>query len=388
MSAMQAPAPAVPGFETYTANLGVRDETPDFLCVRAAVPKPVTVAMFTQSRFPGPSVVASRRHLAQGGIRGLVAISKNANVGNGPQGEADMHAVLDAVGAEIGVRADQLLVASTGVIGRRYPLQKMLGALAGIGSRFGPADFDAAARAIMTTDTRPKLVSAVVDGATLVGIAKGVGMIEPNMATLFSFWFTDALLEPDVQQSVFRSAMDRTFNCLSIDTDTSTSDTALLMSSGLQTGVSPERFAETLYRQAVRLTEMVAADGEGATKLIRVTVSGAADDRSAKLVAKSIVNSPLVKTAVHGADPNWGRVLMAAGKTRGVDLDLENLSVAFGNLTVYPAEAGVDLFALTDLLRRNSVDIAVRIGLGPGTSTVWGCDLSAEYVRINGAYST
>jgi glutamate N-acetyltransferase/amino-acid N-acetyltransferase len=378
----------VAGFETYTANLGVRGESPDFLCVRATVPNPLTAAMFTQSLFPGPSVVASRRHLAQGDVRGLVAISKNANVGNGPEGEADMFAVLDAVGAEIGLRADQFLIASTGVIGRRYPVQQMLARIDGIRGGFGPADFDAAARAIMTTDTHPKVVSAFVDGATLVGIAKGVGMIEPNMATLFSFWFTDALLEPQFMESAFRSVHDRTFNCLSIDTDTSTSDTALMMSSGLKRGVSPDRFAETLYQEAVRLTEMVAADGEGATKVIRVTVDGAVDDWSAKLIAKSIVNSPLVKTAVHGADPNWGRVLMATGKTRGVEIDLANLSVMFGNLTVYPAEAGVDLFALTDLLRRNSVDIAVRVGLGSGTATVWGCDLSAEYVRINGMYST
>lgn len=379
--------PTVRGFETYTANLGVRDDSTDFFCLRSVSPEIAVAAMFTKSHFAGPSVVISRHNLKKK-IRGMVAISKNANVGNGLQGKEDTHAILEAVAAEANLAPDQFLIASTGIIGRRYPVERMLERISGIGQFFGPANFDDAARAIMTTDTYPKAVSRRIGEATLVGIAKGVGMIEPDMATLFSFWFTDAYLEPSVLDIVFRRIMEKTFNCLSIDTDTSTSDTALVMSSLAANVTDVQEFETAFLDAATELTEMVAGDGEGATKIIQVKVTGAVDNSTAKQVAKSIVNSPLVKTAIHGADPNWGRILMAIGKSRDVCIDPENVTVSFGELCVYPIAGTVDLFALTDLLRRSKVVINVSLGKGTGQATVWGCDLSAEYVRINGAYST
>lgn len=379
----------VAGFETFTTNLGVRDDTPDFLVIRSTAPAPLMTAMFTTSQFPGPSVTISRRHLAQAAARGVVAVSKNANVGNGPDGEADASSILAAVASECGMRPQEFLIASTGIIGRRYPVARMLEGIRGMGARLGGCDFSAAARAIMTTDTKPKLVAAAVDGATIVGIAKGVGMIEPKMATLFSFWFTDARIDESQFAPMFRRVMDETFNCLSIDTDTSTSDTALLMASQVGPGVAVPRFEAAFRDAAERLTKIVAADGEGATKLITVTVTGAEDDDSARRIAKSIVNSPLVKTAVHGADPNWGRILMAAGKTERATIDPAQLRVSFGDIAVYPQRAAeVDLVALTDALKRPEVDIGVDLGSGGGRARVWGCDLSQGYVTINASYST
>jgi glutamate N-acetyltransferase / amino-acid N-acetyltransferase len=249
---------------------------------------------------------------------------------------------------------------------------------------------DAAAQGIMTTDTVPKVASATCGDARIVGIAKGVGMIEPDMATLITLFTTDAAISSTDLDAVFRRVMDRTFNAVSIDTDTSTSDTAAILASGDAGPVDIVAFETALFDVALQLTKMVARDGEGAEKLLVVTVSGARDDAQAKRVGKAIVNSPLVKTAVHGADPNWGRVAMAIGKcSDDLDIDQTKVRIAFGTQEVYPTLlSDNDLADLTAYMRGDEVAINVNLGIAKGMFTVYGCDLTDGYIRINADYTT
>jgi glutamate N-acetyltransferase/amino-acid N-acetyltransferase len=223
-----------------------------------------------------------------------------------------------------------------------------------------------------------------------VGVAKGVGMIEPNMATLITMMFTDALISKSDLDQIFRRVIDKPFNCVSIDTDTSTSDTAIILASGAAGSVDIANFEQALSEVALSLTKQVARDGEGAEKLIEVCVDSARDERQAKLVAKSIVNSPLVKTAVHGADPNWGRVAMAVGKCSDEnDIDESKVVIRFGTQEVYPTfvdATGLD--ALSKYMHNDTVRIHVTLHTGNAESTVWGCDLTDGYVRINADYTT
>ena len=244
----------------------------------------------------------------------------------------------------------------------------------------------------MTTDTVAKVAEATIgaSGARVVGIAKGVGMIEPDMATLITAMFTDAVIDQAVLSTVFRRVIDRTFNCVSIDTDTSTSDTAVVFASGAATQVDVTEFETALHDVALSLTNQVARDGEGAEKLIEVHVDHARDAAQAKRVAKAIVNSPLVKTAVHGADPNWGRVAMAVGKcSDDTDIDQEQVVIRFGATEVYPRQLDTaGLADLSDYMAGDTVLIDVSLATGAAEATVWGCDLTAGYVRINADYTT
>lgn len=344
--------------------------------------------VFTRNRFVGPSVTLSREHLADHSARAVVIVSKNANVANGERGRRDAEALAALTAAQIGCDSSDVIVMSTGVIGVPYPDGLIERATAGI-ELFEP-DFEAAARGMMTTDTSPKVASAKIGSASIVGIAKGVGMIEPNMATLLAVVATDALLDDGHLQKVFRSAIDRTFNCLSIDTDTSTSDSAVILANGLAGPVDGGDFESALVGVLTTLTKACAIDGEGAETLIEVTVDEAADAAQAKRVAKLIVNSPLVKTAIHGADPNWGRVAMAIGKAFDDDrIDQELVTIRFAGTEVYPER--LDEAALAELGRRMDTDavaIHVSLGLGGDEATVWGCDLTDGYVRINADYTT
>ena len=253
-------------------------------------------------------------------------------------------------------------------------------------------DAVAVARGMMTTDTVPKVAEAFVgDGpARVVGVAKGVGMIEPDMATMLAFVFTDASVSPDELDARFRRVVERTFNCVSIDTDTSTSDTAVVLASGAAGDVDGDELEAALGVVAESLTKQIARDGEGAQTLIEVVVDGARDRGQAKRVAKAIVNSPLVKTAVHGADPNWGRVAMAIGKCQDdTDIDQDRVVIRFGDREVYPTPVDdTELASLTEYLRGDDVRIHVSLGTGDAACTVWGCDLTDGYVRINADYTT
>jgi len=378
------------GFRVLTANLGVKDDTPDF-CLVVSDRASTSAGTHTQSRFAGPSVALSRAAATSGAARGLVVVSKNANVANGPQGVADA-AELQRLAADVaGVRPGELAVASTGVIGRPYPMDRLRDRIPALAEPT-PADaagFAAAARAIMTTDTHPKVASSAVGatGASIVGIAKGVGMIEPNMATLLTYFFSDADVAAADLDAAFRRVVATTFNALSIDTDTSTSDTAVVIANGAAGPVDVGEFEDALHRVALELVLMIAADGEGASKVIEVGVTGARDAAQAKLVAKSIVNSPLVKTAVHGADPNWGRVVMAIGKCDDqTDIDPDAVTVAIGGVEMYPATA--DLTAAEAHMRGDRVVITADLGIADGAFTAYGCDLTDGYIRINADYTT
>ena len=381
------PLPA--GFRSYVANVGIKDSTDDFVIVASDVPCP-TVGVFTTSSFAGPSVLVSREHLSSPTAQAVVVISKNANVATGGVGLANAREVVAGVATALGCTAADVLIASTGVIGRQYPMDRVRAGLTAIPAPLPSVDADLVASGIMTTDTVAKVATASIGDARIVGVAKGVGMIEPNMATLITLLFTDASLAAEDLDPIFRRVMDRTFNCVSIDTDTSTSDTAILMASGVAGPIDLAAFERGLYEVAVSLTKQVARDGEGAEKLIEVVVEGARSPEQAKRVAKAIVNSPLVKTAVHGADPNWGRVAMAIGKASTADeVDQSKVVIRFGDQEVYPSsvdEAG--LHALAAYMRGDEVRITAALAAGEASSTVWGCDLTDGYIRINADYTT
>lgn len=379
------------GFGCHVANIGVKDDTDDFVVIAADGPVPAA-GVFTRSRFVGPSVTISRRNLADGAARAVVVISKNANVANGPEGHADAEELVEAVAARLGCAATDVLVASTGVIGRRYPMDRVLSGVSAVPAAPAGVDAAAAARGIMTTDTVEKVAAVTVgDGpACVVGIAKGVGMIEPDMATMIAVLLTDAEVNAADLDATFRRVVDRTFNCVSVDTDTSTSDTAVVLASGAAGPVAADELEAALGAVAESLTKQIARDGEGAETLIEVLVDEARDAEQAKRVAKAIVNSPLVKTAVHGADPNWGRVAMAIGKCHDdTDIDQERVVIRFGDREVYPTPVGeTELAALSEYLRGDDVRIHVSLATGTSSCTVWGCDLTDGYVRINADYTT
>ena len=379
------------GFSSFVTNVGVKDTTKDFTVVMADGPCSAA-GVFTQSRFAGPSVVISRRNVANLSAQAVVVVSKNANVATGEEGMRHAEEVTSSVASALGLTSDQVLIASTGVIGRLYPIDNIRAGIASLPFPLPNNDADDVARGIMTTDTVHKISSATIAGssARVVGVAKGVGMIEPNMATLIAMVFTDAQVEPQKLNDIFRGVINRTLNCVSVDTDTSTSDTAIILASGAAGVVANDALTTALQSVLLDLTKAIARDGEGAETLIEVTVDKARDTEQAKTVAKSIVNSPLVKTAVHGADPNWGRVAMAVGKcSQYTDIDQEKVVIRFGTQEVYPTrvdESGLE--QLSQYMRGDDVTIHVSLQTGSATATVWGCDLTDGYVRINADYTT
>ncbi|MFZ9289286.1 MAG: bifunctional glutamate N-acetyltransferase/amino-acid acetyltransferase ArgJ [Ilumatobacteraceae bacterium] len=379
------------GFVAHTANIGIKDDSLDFVVVLGASGTTGT-SMLTKSRFAGASVLLSRELGAAGRTRGVVVVSKNSNVATGEQGMHNARELVSAVAARIGCNDSELVVASTGVIGRQYPMDRVRTGIAALPTQLTGTDASLVARAIMTTDTRPKIAEATVRGssARVVGVAKGVGMIEPDMATHISLIFTDAAISRGELDVVFRRTVERTFNRVSIDTDTSTSDTTVCLASGAAGTVDSSAFAAALHDVLLSLTKQIARDGEGAERIIEVCVDSARDEEQAVTVARAIVNSPLVKTAVHGADPNWGRVAMAVGKcAQYTDISQERVVIRFGEQEVFPTqvdEAG--LTRLSTYMRSEEVLIHVSLNTGDAEATVWGCDLSADYVRINADYTT
>ena len=378
------------GFSSFVTNVGVKDETKDFTVVLGE-PGTTSAAVFTQSLFAGPSVLLSRQHL-NGANRAMVVLSKNANVATGDEGMANAREISASVADTLGLSPGEILIASTGVIGRQYPMERIRAGIARLPVPLPDNDAEDVSKGIMTTDTVHKIHEATIAGSTarVVGVAKGVGMIEPNMATLISMVFTDAAIEAPALDAAFRRIIDATLNCVSIDTDTSTSDTAVIFASGAAGAVDPGAFEIALHQVLLSLTKQIARDGEGAETLIQVTVDGARDGSQAKEVAKSIVNSPLVKTAVHGADPNWGRVAMAIGKcSTHTDIDQANVVIRFGDQEVYPTrvdDAGLD--RLSRYMKGDEVLIHVTLNTGTESATMWGCDLTDGYVRINADYTT
>lgn len=387
-------APKLPvypqGYLSVAKNLGIKDTTLDFTVIYSTV-RAAAVGMFTQSLFCGAPVVVGREHLADGYAQALVINSKNANVATGQRGVDTARDIARLVAAELHIAPEDVIPSSTGVIGQPLPIEKFRQGIAGLQEQLRPDNLGSAAQAIMTTDTRPKLLARQVGNAVLAGMAKGAGMIEPNMATMLAFVLTDAAIPASALRPMLQRAVEISFNRVSVDTDTSTSDTTILMANGLAGEVDLAAFQSALNEVCICLAKDIARDGEGATKLIEVVVSSARDDQQATRIAKAVVNSPLVKTAVYGADPNWGRVSMAIGKCHEeTDIRPEKVCITFGDTCVFATgePQKVDLQDLETYLRESEIQIAIDLGLGGGQATVWGCDLTEDYVKINALYTT
>ncbi|WP_126549267.1 bifunctional glutamate N-acetyltransferase/amino-acid acetyltransferase ArgJ [Dictyobacter kobayashii] len=378
------------GFRSCAKNVGIRDTTLDFTVIASDVPA-AAAAMFTQSRFCGAAITVGREQVANGQLQAFVINSKNANVATGEQGLANIREVVHLVAAELDIQPEDVLPSSTGVIGWQLPMDKLRRGIPGIRSELREGQLHVSAHAIMTTDTRPKMRASKIGDAVLVGMCKGVGMIEPDMATMLAYFVTDAAIPADQLKQCLHEVVNHSFNMVSVDTDTSTSDTVAIMANGMAGEVPIADFQRVLQEMAIELARDIARDGEGATKLLEVTVEDAASFAQAKRVAKSIVNSPLLKAAIFGNDPNWGRVAMAIGKCYEYsDIQPEKVRIAFGDLVVYDGQAlgQENLPQLQAYLKNAEVEIRVSLHTGSERATVWGCDLSYEYVRINGEYTT
>lgn len=378
------------GFYTCVKNLGIKDETLDFTVIMSSTVANAA-AMFTQSKFCGAPIPIGKENVANGKLQSFVINSKNANVATGEEGIRNVQEIVNLVAQELAIAPENILPSSTGVIGHQLPMDKIKNGIINLKEQLVEGGLEKSAQAIMTTDTYPKCKICKVGNATLVGIAKGSGMIEPNMATMLSYFVTDAEIPAATLQTIFKEAVNHSFNMVSVDTDTSTSDTVAIMANGLAGKVDIKQFTEALNNMSIDLAKEIARDGEGATKLVEVTVNASSSFAQAKKVAKSIVNSPLVKTAIFGKDANWGRIAMAIGKCEDeVDLNPENISIYFGETLIYQGKPidTVDLSVIQEYLENSEIQIKVSLGLGKEEATVWGCDLSYDYVKINGSYTT
>lgn len=390
------PLRSVPGFSWMGINLGLKDQTLDFGVI-ASECNCTAAGVFTRNNFPGAPVTVGRENIQNGQLQAIVVNSKIANVATGIDGIEDAKNMCRWTGEALGIDPELVLPSSTGIIGRRLPVEKIHEGCKIIPEKLGssPEYIDNFARAIMTTDTHPKWCSASIENSTLLGVAKGAGMIEPNMATMLSFFVTDAKISSEQLQTILRSVVNQSFNRISIDSDTSTSDTVVILANGLAGPVDTEIFEKTLRNSSIQLAKEIARDGEGSTKLIELTVSGAKSQEMALQISKSIINSPLVKTAIHGADPNWGRFVMAVGKVFEYPVPLSDLSINFGTgsqvLTVNAESLNADtvnLDAISELLQNQEVFLEVVVGDGKFSETVWGCDLTKDYIEENAFYTT
>ncbi|MGI1679302.1 MAG: bifunctional glutamate N-acetyltransferase/amino-acid acetyltransferase ArgJ [Cellvibrionaceae bacterium] len=389
------------GFSWFGKNIGIKDDTKDFggilsdnICSAAAV--------FTKNTMPGAPVVIGKQHIKDGELQAIIVNSKNANVATDSAGEKDSLTICELSAQACGIKADLILPSSTGVIGKRLPMDVIKKGCESIAEEFGKTeqhihDF---AMSIMTTDTREKIISAKIGDTTILGIAKGAGMIEPNMATMLSYFMTDAEISSNQLQAMLTRVTNKSFNRISVDTDTSTSDTVVVLANGKAGKVNEEHFEKIFTELAIYLAKEIARDGEGASKLIELKVSGASTAEQALLTAKAVVNSPLVKTAIYGADPNWGRFVMAIGKVFNYTVEISDLTILFSDQS-NEAKAGrlkitakmldsdsVPLDDISELLTNDKVFIELALGNGKFEETVWGCDLTEGYVDVNAHYTT
>ncbi|WP_055046451.1 bifunctional glutamate N-acetyltransferase/amino-acid acetyltransferase ArgJ [Devosia sp. A16] len=392
--------PDVAGVRFATAEAGIKYKNRTDVLLVSMDEGTVVAGVLTRSKCPSAAVDWCRQNLGGGKARALLVNSGNANAFTGQKGKASVALSADIVSRALGVAANEIFLASTGVIGEPLDAQKFAGVTSEMATRLAPGPWMDAARAIMTTDTFAKVATATVefDGVPVVisGIAKGSGMIAPDMATMLSFVFTDAPIAAPVLQGLLQPAIDQSFNAVTVDSDTSTSDTCLVFATG-KAGIAPiesaadpraEVFAEALADVLHELAIHVVRDGEGATKMVTVTVEGAESDRSAFRIAQSIANSPLVKTAIAGEDANWGRIVMAVGKA-GEPADRDRLEISFGDIRVATQgerDPAYNEAATSAYMKNEEIDVRVGLGLGTGTATVYTCDLTHGYITINGDY--
>ncbi|MGH7500454.1 MAG: bifunctional glutamate N-acetyltransferase/amino-acid acetyltransferase ArgJ [Longimicrobiales bacterium] len=374
------------GFRCASRNCGLKRDGPDLSLFVSDVDA-TAAAIFTRNQFPGAPILLGREIIRAGRLRAIAANSKVSNVANGHLGLEHARRMAAAAAAEIGCSPDRVLVSSTGVIGVPLPIEKIENGLRGMAALLQD-DPRPGAAGIMTTDSRPKTLSMSLGDVTISWVAKGAGMIEPNMATMLVYIFTDARLDAPTLDSMLRSAAHVSFNMLSIDTDTSTSDTCAILANGLAGPVDHEDFLDALTRGCITMAEMIARDGEGATKLLRVTVRQAASELDARTVAKSLVNSPLIKTMAFGADPNVGRILMAIGKCFSARVIPDATDTAINGIDVLRngMRTPFDEAALRHSLRDDPVEISVSLAAGTASATAFGCDLTEGYISENAAY--
>lgn len=392
--------PAVDGVRTATVLSGIKYANRDDMLVAELAPGTTVAGTLTRSTTPGAPVKWCREILAKGSGRGLVVNAGNANVFTGAVGDAAVRETASAAAGILGCAPDEVFIASTGVIGEILPHDKIIAQLPDAKAKLAAGGWEAAAGAIRTTDTFAKGASATaeIDGktVTIAGIAKGSGMVQPNMATMLSFVFTDAAVPAAVLQEILSPAVDRTFNSITVDSDTSTSDTLLLFATGAAGNAAPSLASDPAldgFRQALEtvlreLALLVVRDGEGAQKLIEVRVTGAVSDESARKIALSIANSPLVKTAIAGEDANWGRVVMAVGKSEQ-PIDLSRISIGFGGVDIAvngKLNPSYEEAPVAAHLKGQEIGIDVCVGAGDGEATVWTCDLTHGYISINADY--
>jgi glutamate N-acetyltransferase / amino-acid N-acetyltransferase len=392
---------AVPGVLAGGVAAGIKPSgKKDIALVYSSTPARMA-AVFTSNQVKGAPVLVSMEHARGGAAQAILASSGCSNVCTGERGIKDAREMTKQVADLLRIPATHIVIAATGVIGVPLPMDKIRAALPKLVKSLSPQGGRAAAEAIMTTDTRVKEAALRVDvngrPVTMGGIAKGVGMIEPHMATMFCFIATDAVVARSALSGVVRRSVDRSFNRITVDSDQSTSDTVAVLANGLAENAPLEaggrglrQFSAALDALMSRLARMLVADGEGATKLVAVTVRGAASRRDALTAARSVANSPLVKTAINGHDPNWGRIMMALGKS-AARVEQEKVSIAFNDEKVVERgmlREGVRLDRVREIMGGAEYEVLVDLGLGRSEERVWTCDLSEEYVRINGKYTT
>ena len=374
------------GFRCASRNCGLKASAKD-LALFVSETDAAAAAIFTRNQFPGAPVILGRETIRAGVLRAIVVNSRVSNVATGELGLSRARRMAAAAAAEVGTTPDRVLVSSTGVIGVPLPIDIIERGLSGMAAAL-QEDPLAGAEGIMTTDTRPKAISCSVGDATITWVAKGSGMIEPNMATMLCYVFTDALFDPAALDQMLRQAARVSFHMLSVDTDTSTSDTCAILANGLAGPVKETTFGDALTAGCVRMTEILARDGEGAQHLLRCTVRGALNEDEARRVAKSLVNSPLIKTMVHGADPNVGRILMAVGKCFDCTLNPQATSawVNGHQVVLEGARVTFDDAVVREALKTEVIDVVVSLGVGETHATAYGCDLTRGYIEENAAY--
>ncbi len=394
------------GFRFAGLRCGIRPDPDrrDLALIVSDVPA-AAAGVFTQNRVRAAPVRVCQERLPSDEVRGVVICSGNANACTGPRGLEDARTMTAVAARGIGCRAEQFLVCSTGIIGCPLPMPQIESGILAATTLLAdtPTAFHDVAHAILTTDTRIKTATRQIDfdGATvrLTGLAKGAAMIGPNLATMLAFVCTDAALSAADLAILARRSAEQTFNCISVEGHTSTNDTLLILANGLaseerrRTGHPPlaiQRFGAAVTEVCSELARAIAADAEGATHLITIEVEGLRDDREAYRVAKTVAESALVKTAIHGADPNWGRIVSAAGYA-GIAFEEENLSLWLGDLLLYHAGVPQPFDAETAsayMKREHQIQLRLRFTLGPGRCTFWTCDLTQEYIRLNAEYTT
>ncbi len=396
--------PPVPGVLLAAAEARLRYKGRPDLLLASFAPGTTVAGTLTRSHTAAPPVLWCRALLGEGDgtARALVVNAGNANAATGDQGHAAVRRTAEAAAALVGCRADEVYVSSTGVIGEQLPAEKLTAALIPLHARLADDAWPEAAAAIMTTDTFPKGASAKaeIDGVPVViaGIAKGSGMIAPNMGTMLAYVFTDANLPAAALGPLVRRGVNRSFNAITVDGDTSTNDTCLLFATGAARHRPVARagdprlqgFRAALEAVLTDLAQQIVRDGEGAQKLVSITVRGAASEAAARKLGLAIANSPLVKTAIAGEDPNWGRIVAVVGRA-GVPFDQERLSIWLGGERAAKdgvADPAFDEPAAARHMKGQEVEIAVETGAGPGTATVWTCDLTHGYIEINADYRT